>query len=67
MAHVRRPPGHSDREEGEEGGDQVDAGVSGLRKESQATCMDSGRQLERNQPEGGENRDERGAALGAHG
>ena len=30
MADVRRPPSHSNREEGEESGDQVDAGVSGL-------------------------------------
>ena len=57
--------GDLDGEEGDGGGDEVDAGVGGLGEHAERAGEDAGEELEEGDAEGGEDGEERGGALGA--
>ena len=56
--------GDADGEEGDGGGDEVDAGVGGLGEHAERAGEDAGEELEEGDAEGGEDGGERGGALG---
>ena len=66
VAAVGRAHRHADREERQERGHQVGAGVRRLREEAEAARGQARHELERDQDDGGRDRDERDPALGAH-
>ena len=66
VSDVRRPDRDADREEGQQGRDQVGAGVRGLRYEAQAVRRQSRGELEHDQRDGGADRDERDSPLRMH-
>jgi hypothetical protein len=67
MPAVGRLCGDADGHEGQQRGDQVGAGVRRLGEQAEAAGRDSGHELHRDQHAGGDDRDESGAALRAHG
>ena len=66
MARIGRTHGDSDREERQERGDEVGAGVDRLGDEPEAVRREPRRELERDERARGEDGDERGPALRAH-
>ena len=56
--------GDADGEEGDGGGDEVDAGVGGFGEHAERAGEDAGDELEQRDGRGGEHRGERGGALG---
>ena len=66
VADVGRPACDPDREEGQEGGDEVRSRVSRLREKAEAARVDSRHELERDEHERREHRDESGPTLGRH-
>ena len=66
MADVGRPAGDPDREEGQEGGDEVRSRVGRLREKAEAARVDPRHELERDEHERREHRDESGPTLGRH-
>ena len=70
LVQTSRPVGRAERDadghEGQQRRDQVGAGVRRLGEQAEAVGRDPGQELDRDQDAGGDDRDERGAALGAH-
>ena len=66
MADVGRAAGDPDREEGQEGGDEVRSRVGRLREKAEAARVDPRHELERDEHERREHRDESGPTLGRH-
>ena len=60
---VGGPVGDADGEEGDGGGDEVDAGVRGLGEHAERAGKDAGEELEQGDGEGGEDGGERGGVL----
>src|SRR6185312_6057522 len=66
VARVGRTDGDPEREEGQERRHEVGAGVHRLGEETEAVRGDAGEELDGDQDARGDDRDESGAALGAH-
>ena len=66
VAGVRGLCRDADREERQECGDEVGAGVRCVGDEPEAARREAGHELDRDQDDGGGDRDERGAALRGH-
>ena len=64
MVGVGRAVGDLNGEESDSGGDEVDAGVSGLGEHAERAGEEAGEEFEESDGEGGEHGEERGGTLG---